>query len=98
MRIRLGLLTLRSSLIEVLIVFVLLGTLVLVSMTQWTEARIAKRNGLYSIYVMNTDDSGVVAVVEDLGLVITPAWSPKPLAVSAKGKSSTLRGTLKSKQ
>ena len=46
-------------------------------------------------YVMNADGNGAIAIAEDLQLALTPTWSPKPLAVSPKRKSSTLWGALK---
>ena len=58
----------------------------------------SQRAGFYGIYVMNADGSDSVALVEDLKVAIQPAWAPKPLAVSPKGKVSTLWGTLKRKQ
>ena len=58
----------------------------------------SKRNGLYGIYVMNADGNGVTAIADDLQLALTPVWSPKPLAISPKGKSSTLWGSLKIEQ
>lgn len=56
----------------------------------------ARQNSLlYDIYVMNADGRRKVTLAENLELAIEPAWFPKPLAVSPKGKLSTLWGIIK---
>ena len=47
---------------------------------------------------MNADGSDSVALVENLNVAVEPAWAPTSLAVSSKGKLSTLWGTLKKKE
>ena len=54
-----------------------------------------EKDDLYSIYVINADGGKRVALVENLELAVEPAWSPKPLAISPKGKLSTLWARIK---
>ena len=56
-----------------------------------------QKNDLYNIYVMNADGGKGIALVENLELAVEPAWSPKPLVVSPKGKLSTLWARIKSR-
>ena len=62
---------------------------------QWI-AYSSESNHRFGIYVMNADGrKKSIALIDDLEFAIDPDWSPSLLAVSSKGKMSTLWGILK---
>lgn len=79
MRIQLRLLTSRNDLKKGFIVFILLSTLVLVSTTQWTEARIAFAAGRTEdsdVYVMTIEGKNVQQLTHHEHDDMEPTWSP----------------------